>query len=79
MLSSEIERLGMLMKNKQNENDLLQQKCEHYEAELQELREVEKEKVNLENKLAMLASEIERMQELLKSKENTIADLRDQY
>jgi Tfp pilus assembly protein PilN len=60
MLSSEIERQNKKLGNREKEIALLTEKVADQDARIEELLKIENDKYQLENKVAMLASEIER-------------------
>ena len=60
MLSSEIERMRAKLNNRDKELELEKEKGKDYERQIEELLRSDQDRISLENKVAMLASEIER-------------------
>lgn len=60
-LSSEIERLHQIIKQKQDDNENLKQSIYKYESQLTIYRSIEQDKLLLENKITLLAQEVERL------------------
>lgn len=65
MLSSEIERLRKKMENKERELEAERAKSQNYERQIEELQRGDQDRIMLENKVAMLASEVERQAKLI--------------
>lgn len=72
MLSSEIERLQKMLENKAQQIDILNQKLQRLETQLDQLKSVEQDKQAFESKAAMLQAENQRLQELLAQTEHQL-------
>lgn len=73
MLSSEIERLGNMVKAKNEEVDRLKKQIVALGTQIDDYKTMEAEKTVLENKCAMLATEIERSKIKIEQRNNEIA------
>ena len=77
MLSSEIERQSRMVQNKNDELNRLKAKIANMQEQIDAYRSLEAEKQVLENKVAMLSTEIERQGKKVEQRDGRIKDLGD--